>query len=39
MSAREEEIKANENIAVNEKKIQLNLAQTTLISTKEQLTP
>jgi hypothetical protein len=39
MSARKEEIKINENIAVNELKIQLNLAQTTIISMKEQITP
>ena len=34
-----ENIKVNENIAVNEQKIQLNLTKTTIISTKEQITP
>jgi hypothetical protein len=43
MSTRKEEIKVNENIAVNEpkfnEKIQLNLTKTTIISMKEQITP
>ena len=39
MSARKEEIKVNENIDVNESKLQLNLTKTTIISMKEQITP
>ena len=39
MSARKEEIKVNENIAVMNQKIQLKLTKTTIILMKEQITP